>query len=52
MVVQVVEWGCIFEIDVDGAMVGQVAFHYILAEPACYLGLSSIEQAFGAALVE
>jgi len=37
---------------VDGAVVGQVVSHYILAEPACYLGSSSVEQAFGVALVE
>ena len=52
MVVWVVEWGCIFEMDVDGVVAGQVVSHYILAEPACYLGSSSVEQAFGAALVE
>jgi len=52
MVVWVVEWGCIFEMDVDGFVVGQVVSHYILVEPACYLGSSSVEQAFGAVLVE
>ena len=52
MVVWVVEWGCIFEMDVDGVVVGQVVSHYILVEPACYLGSSLVGQAFGVALVE
>lgn len=44
MVVWVVEWGCIFERDVDGVVVGQVVSHYILAEPAYYLGLGFVEK--------
>jgi len=52
MVVQVVQWGCIFEMDVDGVVVGQVVSHYILVEPTCYLGSSSVEHEFGATLVE
>ena len=52
MVVQVVEWGRIFEMDVDGVVAGLVASHYILVELSCYLDSSLVEQAFGAALVE
>jgi len=29
--------------DVDGVVVGQVVSHYILAEPAYYLGSSLVE---------
>ena len=42
MVVRVVEWGCIFEMDMDGVVVGQVVSHYILAEPTYYLGSSLV----------
>jgi len=49
---QEVQWGCIFEMDVDRVVVGQVVSHSILAEPTYYLCLGSVEQAFGVALVE
>ena len=38
--------------DVDGVVVGQMVPHYILVEPAFYLGSGSVEQVSGAALVE
>ena len=43
MVVWVVKWGCIFEMDVDGVVVGQVVSHCILAKTACYLGSGLVE---------
>jgi len=38
MVVRVVEWGCIFEIDVDGVVVGQ-AFGVALVEEAAMVAV-------------
>ena len=52
IMVQVVEWGCIFEMNVDGVVVEQVVPHNILVEPACCSALGLAGQAFGVALME